>query len=227
MINSIVQARGQVQFPEFRGERIYMHEFYQNEGLPEQFAHWQGTVDAMLSHIDTNQPIYLMVDQAVVKAGEFHRRPGMHVDGYWMAGHGGHRISAHGGSGHGGYWRSDRPSHGGHPTHGGNGGGHRSTPRHSAGKNGWDVIDFSAPEGIILASNVAACVGYVGQYDEQSLGHGGDASHIRGQFDRIELEANRVYAGNVGMLHETVAVKNDCMRTVVRLNVPGWTPSIN
>lgn len=225
MIQSIIQKRGQVQFPEFSAERIYMLPFFQNEGLPSEFNHWQSTVDSMLMGIETEEPIYLMVDQAFVKGGNAHRRPGMHVDGYWGGtahrgqGHGGHRISAHGGT----------PNHGGAPlTHGGQPADAywKSDKRHSASTDGgWDVIDLSAPEGIILASNIQACVGYTGLYDEQLLGKGGDASHIKGHFNRIDMEANHVYAGNVAMLHESLPVSADSFRTVVRLNVPGWTPT--
>jgi hypothetical protein len=42
--------------------------------------------------------------------------------------------------------------------------------------------------------------------------------------DEIILDSGRVYAGNVTMLHESIPVPFDCLRTLVRLNVPGWTP---
>jgi hypothetical protein len=215
MYQSIVQKRGEVQFPEFMAERVYMQKFFKNEGLPESLKRWQPTVNSMLAGIETEQPIYLMVDQAFVPGGNAHRRPGKHVDGYWVEsvhrgnGHGGHRISAHGIHG---------PKHA--PTR--KEGEH--APRHSAGLNGWDAVDFSYPEGIILASDIQACAAYNGLYDESLLGEGGDASHISGHFERIDMQSNHVYAGNVGMLHESLPVNTDCFRTVVRLNVPGWSP---
>jgi hypothetical protein len=181
----------------------------------------------MLKGIKTDQPIYLMVDQTYVKQGQPQRRPGMHVDGYWVVGDhtgGGHRggISVHGGH---------RGGHIGFSSHGGNGhggGGDRwNGTKHSGSKNGWDNIDFTAPEGIILASNISACAGYIGQYDEKLIGHGGEASRVKSDLDRIVLEANHVYAGNVGFLHESLPVHMDCFRTLVRLNVPGWTPTVH
>ena len=203
-LKSIVQERGTVIFPDFLAERVYMREFKKASGLPPDLARWQSTVDQMLDGVDTDGPIYLMVDQKILKAGELHRRPGVHVDGYWRP-----EIQAHGGGGHG------------------------STPGHSgvaaAGRwdspNPWSHFDFAEPEAIILASNVRACMAYEGPY-EGAPGDGGDFSHLA--LDGLtarNLRPRTVYAGNVSMLHETVAVERDCARTLVRLNVPGWTPS--
>lgn len=219
MINqSIVQQRGQVSFPTFMAERIYMHEFRKEIGLPPSMSHWQATVDSMLEGIDADGPIYLMVDQKVLRAGDLHRRPGVHVDGYWhpaiQAHGGGHKMSAHG---------SVPPSP-----------GHRPEPyRHHAisvkGRwdkpgNDWSHADFSEPEGIILASSVQACRAYAGEYVGMP-GDGGDYSHLNtGDLSRVDLMPGIVYAGNVSMLHETLPVTHDCTRTLVRLNVPGWSP---
>lgn len=91
---SKVQAQGQVSFPDFQGERVYMLPFYQKEGLPENLKRWQDTVDQMLAGLSTDEVIYLMIDQGFVKSGRSHRRPGLHIDGYWNPardheGHGG------------------------------------------------------------------------------------------------------------------------------------------
>lgn len=98
--HSIVQERSSVPFPAFTGERVYMQAFYKAQGLPPHLERWQNTVDAMLEDVDTDGPIYLMVDQGIVKANTSHRRPGLHVDGYWNP-----LLRAHGGSGgHVGCW---------------------------------------------------------------------------------------------------------------------------
>lgn len=237
MIQSIAQQRGIVAFPAFTGERIYMQPFFQRDGLPKEMGRWQPTVDAMLDGIKTDQPIYLMVDQGIILPSTSHRRPGIHVDGYWNPGpgHGSHRsVSAHGGNrgGHGGYNPPEpAPSHGGRRSHGGyrepEPPRHRpSAPRrHGAGVAGWDRIDFSDPEAIILASDVSACVAYTGEYDEQLIIEGGDARHINvDHMERHVFNANTVYAGNVALLHESVPLATRTQRTLVRLNVPGWTP---
>lgn len=187
---SIVQPRGAVEFPAFTGERIYMREFRKQRGLPSDLMRWQPTVDAMLEGIDVDGPIYLMIDQSVVLAGMAQRRPGMHIDGYWIP-----EMYAHGG---------------------GHGGGRHVT---------WCDADWKDAEAVILASDVSACRAMVGSWDGKPA-DGGDCSHIdtRG-LREVRLHADRVYAGNVTMLHESLPVSHDCARTLVRLNVPGWSPN--
>jgi len=80
---SSVTALGYVFFPGHTGERVYMRAFRKKDGLPADLIRWQTTVDMMLRKVDTDGPIYLMVDQAYVCAGEHQRRPGLHVDGWW------------------------------------------------------------------------------------------------------------------------------------------------
>lgn len=99
---SRVVQMGNVDFPAFLAERVYMREFRSETGLPEDLKRWQGTVDQMLQGVDTDGPIYLMIDQGVVRANTSHRRPGAHIDGYWIAG-----KRRHGGGGrHAGGWDS-------------------------------------------------------------------------------------------------------------------------
>lgn len=197
-LQSIVQKRGQVAFPEFTGERVYMRAFRKAEGLPADLARWQGTVDSMLDGVETDQEIYLMVDQSPVVAGVAQRRPGVHIDGYWVAG-----LNAHGG------------------------GGHRAAPRKGYwdSKPDWLHCDFSKPEGLILASDVQASRAFEGWY-QGTPGDGGDFGHVTtGKLTEHRLRAGTVYAGNVTMLHESLPVRTDCLRTLVRLSVPGWSPT--
>lgn len=66
---------------------------------------------------------------------------------------------------------------------------------------------------------------YVGEFTGE-IGEGGDCRQIDVTgLTPVMMEANRVYAGNVCCLHESIPVVETCMRTMVRLNVPGWTPS--
>jgi len=54
---------------------------------------------------------------------------------------------------------------------------------------------------------------------------GGDCSHLDlSNLQRLALEANKVYAGNVTMLHESTPVMENVLRSLVRLSVPGWSP---
>lgn len=209
--NSIVQARGAVSFPQFNGERHYMIPFTKREGLPKHLRHWQPTVDAMLDGVVSNDNIYLMVDQKFVRAGEAHRRPGIHVDGYWdpttQLHRGGHRsvvASSH----------IPQPS-----------------PGHKVIDAAGNVVDwadatFEAPEAIILATNVTSAIAYRGKWSGK-VGDMGDCDHIDvNHMNPVIMQANTVFAGNAAMLHESIPVHFDCYRTVVRLNVPGWSPEL-
>lgn len=194
-MKSILEKRGAVTFPAFLGERVYMREFRKKDGLPADLARWQSTVDAMLSGVDVAGPVYLMVDQGLVKAGSTQRRGGLHIDGYWIA-----ESQCHG--------------------------------SHSGRRVGWDTgpkwkhCDFSEPEAVILAGSVCASRALVGTYDGK-IGDGGDCRHIDTEGLReVVLREGVAYAGNVSMLHESTPVVEDCYRTLVRLNVPGWSPTV-
>jgi hypothetical protein len=93
-MKSIVEKRGRVEFPEHTGERIYMLPV--RGRLPTQYRRWQDTVDQMLDGISPPVGVYLMVDQGEVSAGQSQRRPGLHVDGNWIAelGRHGHRHAS-------------------------------------------------------------------------------------------------------------------------------------
>ena len=200
-MKSIVQPRGRVPFPAHLGERVYMREFRRSNGLPFDLRCWQPTVDAMLDGIEADGPIYLMVDQGRITAGKPHRRPGLHIDGYWIP-----ELQAHGG----------RPP------------GHIHTAAKWEINPGWNTGGSDTewpPEAILLASDVSACRAMVGEWSGAAR-EGGDCRHIdTSGMNEIVMDAGIAYAGNVTMLHESLPVPADCLRTVVRLNVPGWHPA--
>jgi hypothetical protein len=223
-MQSIVQQLGEVRFPEFCGDRVHMLTVYRDKPLPVELKHWQLTFNDMLEGIDTDGPVYLMIDQKKVKAGKFHRRRGIHIDGFWVPG-----TVLQGSHGHGQHKSDDRP----YPAP-----GFKAQPwereRPAPGfnsigvslQNGGDhghrtVETFWPNETILLASDVPACRALVGEY-EGEIGKGGDLSHLDlSHMQEIMFEANRVYAGNVTFAHESLPVLKDCERTVVRINVPG------
>lgn len=85
-LTSSVTRGGEVSFPEFKGERVYMIPFMKTCGevlLPSSLARWVPTVSQMLSGIESDDKMYLMIDQSSVAAGESHRRAGPHIDGNW------------------------------------------------------------------------------------------------------------------------------------------------
>lgn len=203
-MKSNIRELGTVEFPEHTGERVYMVKFTKKDGLPKELSRWSKTVDTMMAHIKDWDHAFLMIDQGEVKAGTTHRRGGAHIDGNWVEANASHG----GGGGHMGGGERDGPSH--------RQGGHRS--RNSA-DGLWHSEAFT-PEALVLASNVEACVGYVGEID----GHpkvGGDCSHLDlSKTSKVVLRKNTAYSGNVTMVHESIPVEKDCKRTLVRINVP-------
>ena len=198
MFTSQVTKLNKVVFPEFNNERIYMQKFYKQKGLPNHLKHWQPTVDSMLENIETDSPIFLMIDQQVVKSNTTHRRPGPHIDGYWIE-----HLNAHGGN--------DIPG-----THSFN-----PNPKPSGWNipSSWNHASFEKPESILLASDIAGCVGYVGNW-EGNLKEGGDCTDIDlTNLQKILLEENYCYKGNVTFIHESIPILNETPRTLVRLNL--------
>jgi hypothetical protein len=88
----------------------------------------------------------------------------------------------------------------------------------------WTNAPLDAPEAIILASDYTACIGYHGKWTGP-VGAGGDCSNIDvSRMRPVIMQANTVFVGNAAMVHESVPVFQDVCRTVVRLNVPGYSP---
>lgn len=102
-----------------------------------------------------------------------------------------------------GYWNADSARH--------NGGGH--------------FLAGDGAEAILLASSVLGGCGYVGRFDGRP-GDGGDCEHLgRDGLLRVDMEPGYTWAGHaLHMLHESVPVRCDALRTLVRLNVAGWAP---
>lgn len=196
MLRSECSKLNDVQFPEFMGDRCFMVKFYKDSGLPEKLGRFQETVDMMLKNVNTiingvSQPIFLTIDEGIVKKGNTHRNGGVHIDGYWNE-----DMHCWGGGGWGG------------------------TPSSGWGTSGWKVKgNFLVPESIILASSVSASRGYIGEY-ENNIGDKGDCTHLDlSGLDCFLMEENRAYRGNVTFLHESLPVLFDTERTLVRLNI--------
>ncbi len=214
MHQSILDKRAVVPFPTFTGERIYMEPIRDGK-LPVHLARWAPTLDAMLAGMSTPSIVYLMIDQRALQAGEYHRRPGVHVDGYWDA-----RVTAHrGGSpeispGHKSAPDVEAPAPPSHTYQ------QPSGPAHNSRGASWESARFEHPEALVLASDVEACRAFVGTCSE-GVTNGGDCSRVPlAGMSAIPLEAFRCYAGTVGTLHESLPVPFTCKRTIVRLNIP-------
>ncbi len=72
--------------------------------------------------------------------------------------------------------------------------------------------------GIILASNYSACKGWIGSYNG-TPGVGWDCSNI--ELDTpFTLEPNTVYYGNNHFIHESIPMRDDVNRVLVRITLP-------
>ena len=201
MVRSELFAGAAVPFPSFTGERVYMREIALGAALPADLARWQSTVDAMTRGILATGPAFLMIDQTEVSAGQTHRRPGLHVDGYW------HPVMSR---------------HGNQPAPGG---GHNPAPAPRPGH----VFAHSghcpsgAREALIIASDVEGCEAYEGEWDGVA-GAGGDCSAVRvARLRRQRMCAGVAWIGETGaLLHSAIPLSARNLRTVVRINVQGW-----
>ena len=187
-MKSILTEGGNVVFPEYLGERAYMIHINKHQSLPEQYARWQGVVDSMLIGVETEDTIFMTIDQGHIEKGCSQRREGAHIDGNWLP-----DINAHG--------------TGGHITMGWDSGG------------GWVKENLTAG-GIIMASDCDGAKAYIGNFDGV-CGKGGDCSHMDLSSARtVVMKPNKIYLGNVTMVHETVPVVENINRTFVRLTLP-------
>lgn len=241
---SYVKQGNNISFPQFNGDRVYMLGFTKKDGLPERLRHWEKTVCSMLDGLDieSDNIMYLMIDERYVKAGEMHRRPGVHIDGYWLPSvnrHGSHFIGNNDDKAYSCHGHNSGSNHvvvpsGGHSTYSPSGHIHNNGG-HSHVHNGGHLTNGSKikkrmgskeyvewePEALILASNVSASRAWNGIY-EGSPSIGGDCSHIDlSELEEIKLLRNKTYLGNVTMLHESLPIEQDCHRSLVRINVPG------
>ncbi len=197
-----------VGFPPYTGERVYMREFVPSAGLPVDLARWQPTVDRMLASVNAPGSVYLMVDQSEVQAGRCHRRPGLHVDGYWWPG-----TQAHGPSP--GTHVPSPPGHRPHPAPQPDPGRHLPAHRSRA----------DLTEGLIIAASVEGCEAWDGEWGGRA-GAGGDCSEVPiASLSRRRMVSGVAWLGETGsLLHSALPLPERALRTVVRLNVPGWSP---
>jgi hypothetical protein len=194
--SSRIRELRMVDFPQFTGERVYMAEIINGEPFPERLIKWKEVFEQMTESFKWSVA-YLMVDEAFVKANGMHRRGGPHIDGNWCEVEGSHKGSSHGTRGHN---RSNRASI-------------------DETSNSWPASEFGN-EALLLASNVEACVAYDGDVIGDPM-KGGDCSHLDLSSTRkVILKAGFAYSGNVTCVHESIPVKENCKRILIRINLP-------
>jgi hypothetical protein len=203
-----------VVFPEWRGERHYMLPFTLRNGLPKSIGRFETTVAQMIEGLQVNpdQECYIMIDEKEVSPGNFHRRPGLHVDGYWYAATqkhgGGHKALCHAPQ-----WTPVAPPPGKED--------YPVLPTHHRGHRG---ASGKAQEALLLASSYSAAQAVVGIYERDFVNdwRGGDCSDLSTYgLQEVLLQANRAYHMDVMTLHESLPITESVRRTLVRINVPG------
>ena len=89
---STIKEIGEINFPpQLPDAKIYMHDFWKgkfNTPIENQDI-WQPIINQMLQGLDIlylffQATCFVMIDSGDVKKGEYHRRPGKHIDGEWI-----------------------------------------------------------------------------------------------------------------------------------------------
>jgi hypothetical protein len=182
-----------ISFPEYRGDRVYMHEFdMSNPTLPLGYERWESILKEIVdcSPKKTGKA-YLTIDEKIVKKGESHRRGGPHTDGNYLFGWGG------GGSG----WLTGEDG--------------RFLPREKH-----EQQYCSDKGGMLIVSSYEACDGWNGEFEGQP-NQGGDCSHLDlNNMEKFRLEKNTLYWGNSTFIHESLPLTEDVKRQLVRVTLP-------
>lgn len=176
MHESKIEDFGTVEFPAFSGVRVMMMPFLMQgprNSLPDSLGMYRDAVASICSMATVKEGVgYLTIDEALVRAGETHRRPGLHVDGF----------GAYGGGG--GY----------------------------------------AANGMFLASTHEGCVGYAQSYEGEP-GMDGDCEHLRSELGSgAVMRAGHVYWCSPMALHESLPMRADIHRQLIRVSMPSDAP---
>ena len=82
---SQIEDRGVAEFPLFSGTRVLLMPFVIHDpetSLPNSLAHYRALVARLCALVPSERGVgYVTIDEALVRTGETHRRPGIHVDG--------------------------------------------------------------------------------------------------------------------------------------------------
>ncbi len=149
-----------------------------------------------------DQVVYLTIDQREVKAGETHRRSGLHVDGYP------HTTADRRCKENPGIWAGNM--------HGGTWGGGGGTGGSGGQGNWWDGT------GLITVADVQGCKAWNQDFQGEPKSEG-DCEHLRSECHEENaaiLKANKLYWLSPGCVHESLPLKVKTKRTFVRLSLP-------
>jgi hypothetical protein len=84
-MQSKIEDFGPIELPAYTGVRVMMMPFLMEDPtgtLPESLAGYRPALERVCALASPKSGVgYLTIDEALVRAGETHRRPGLHVDG--------------------------------------------------------------------------------------------------------------------------------------------------
>lgn len=174
----------------FINEEISMIPF-DLESLKGVPSEFIATVKTMLKGINTTGTAFFTIHGKTLKSGKTLRRPAPHTDGNYDP------VSMSFGGG----WKV------------GENGAAINTDEHNR--------QYASDKGgIILATNYASCLGWLGEYDGLPS-VGGDCRHIKLDEPYL-LKANTVYYGNNHFIHESLPVGRDVHRVFARITLPEY-----
>ncbi len=184
---------GKIKLPEYKGDRVYMHEFLiEDPKMPRGYERWNETLKTIVSHSPKKTgKAYITIDEKLVKTGESHRRGGPHTDGNYLFGWGG------GGSG----WLTGEDG--------------RVLPREK------HLQQYCSDKGgMLIVSSYQACKAWNGEFKGEP-NQGGDCSHIDlSGLESYNLKPNTLYWGNSTFIHESLPIEEDVERQLVRITLP-------
>jgi hypothetical protein len=191
-LHSKVRSVATIQFPDFKGEHVYMARNLAGHGLQGVPNQYHSIINKMLSSakIPQHTGFYVTIDEQALRKDAKLRRGGVHIDGNYVFGWGGNG------------WLN------------GVAGRMLTEDQHR-------IQYQSELGGVIMASNFQACEAFVGTI-EGVAGQGGDCEHLRDklpEMDSFWLKENVVYHGNSTFIHEGHVVSQDVKRQLVRLTL--------
>lgn len=186
---SIAREVGTINLPPMIGEHsLIPFDLATLEGLPKEYI---DIVSKMITSIKNKVgTAFFTIHGAILKAGQTHRRPGKHTDGSYDK-------AVFDWSSGGWKVNQDGPD--------------ISSDDHAR-------LYTSNKGGIILASNHTACIGYLGEY-EDNIGKGGNCEHIN-LSESFKLKPNTIYYGNNHFIHESIPMDQDVHRVLARITLP-------
>ncbi|ANZ50037.1 hypothetical protein PARSHIK_128 [Erwinia phage vB_EamM_Parshik] len=196
-MQSVAHALSPVAFPQFTGLQVYMLQATAGTLADVAPEGYRDLVSNMLKdgNIPADTQVWLTVDESNVKAGKKQRRGGAHIDGNYDL------FASDWCTGSSG-WLNGVP------------GRELTLEEHHR-----SYQEFGG--GMLIASNHAACQVWEGEVNGIP-GQGGDCEHLRDQLEMLPtylMESNRAYLTNSQCVHESLPLKVDFPRQLVRITL--------